>query len=175
MPSFKIDTDVFKEALSGAIVQDLGLVTLTPGLLALEDVDPDSLPSTPAIMVSSSLVPSVRYRFGYIRHRYLVLGYILERDGSYEVGEFEILNDLPSFEPESGQTFSPPALYTKKRATMLQGDPIGVELGTEYDPAIGDADVYPAFGITYKTITAAPSVFPTLRMFRRTVLGKESV
>lgn len=174
MATFTLDIDEFSEALTTALTFDMGKVSLIPGAKATAEVDPTSLPTTPTVMGSAELVPSVRYRFPYYRVRYLLIGYFLERDGEYEVGDLEILSEAPNVDPNDGSTFTPPTIHVRRRPSILtNGSGIGVEFGVAYDPDVGVEA--PVFGITYQIRVATPSVFPTLRMFRKSTLAMEQI
>lgn len=152
--------------------RELESVTLNPGLKAGLDVSPEDPPQTPSVMPSFVLVPSLEYRFGYYDYRYLLLGYLLERNGSYESGQFEIISNAPAVDPQT-EVFTQPTLWTRKITNILTGSSLGVDLGVAYDSALSE-DGYKRFGITFKITSATPAVFPTLRMFYISALACKS-
>lgn len=152
--------------------RELEAVTLIPGVIAGIEVNPDDLPASPSLMTNFEPVPSLEYRFGYYDYRYLLLGYLLERNGLYESGQFEIISNAPAVDPQT-EVFVQPTLWTRKITNILTGSSLGVDLGVAYDSALSE-DGYKRFGITFKITSATPAVFPTLRMFYISALACKS-
>jgi hypothetical protein len=167
-----IDLQTLQNILAKSSNRELEKVTLHPSLIAGYNLNIDDLAQTPSVMSSFVLVPSLAYRFGYFDYRYLLLGYLLERNGSYESGQFEIISNAAEDDPKT-EVFSQPTLWTRKITNILTGASLGVDLGVAYDSSLSE-DGYKRFGITFKITSATPAVFPTLRMFYISALACKS-
>jgi len=149
------------ESINEFLLPDLGTVSLIPGLKT-GATEPSSLPSTVTVMASPIIVASKKYIFSYNAFRLLRLGYVLERNGNYEHGEFFIYSKAVYKTALDPATYAIPTLATTQ--TILQTDgSINVSLGVATDSSSLSSD--PSFGITYRITNASPNVFPTLRVY----------
>jgi hypothetical protein len=158
MTTITLNLEDFTKVLQRELSAELGYVDLIPGLKAGLEIDPDTLPTVPAVMLSPDLVANSNYRFNYYQYRYIRLLYFLKRDTLFEAGELDIITDAIPYEYEP-DPFVVPTLNLNKRVLYNVGGDLGVELSLIQDP-----DSYTKFSIAFKITNALPAVFPTLRM-----------
>lgn len=157
MATYPVDLDILNEYL----LPDLGTIKLIPGL-KVGSTEPSTIPSTVTVMGSAKLVASKKYRFSYNYFRFLRFGYILERNGKYEHGDFFITSKAVYKESVDPNNYTIPSIFFGQ-TTMYSEGSLGVTLGAMTDPDSLKSE--PGFGITYQITNASPNVFPTLRMY----------
>jgi len=160
------------EQFISTITQELGYTELRPGLVAGENIDPESLATLPAVMPSFELVASLRYRYAYNSVRLLRLGYILKRDiANFEVGELQIISDqipIPIGEEQDLSLFVAPTLSTIRTVTQTVGVAINVSLDMITDPK--SIETNPLMGVAYRIDDELPAAFPSIRMYQMAAL-----
>lgn len=154
-------TNVDLSTLSQFLLPDLGEVTLAP-YLSPGSNPPNLTPPAPAVTGSPSLIPSAAYRWNYNDVRYLRLGYVLQRDGEYESGEFDILSQAVRQASINPKTYQEPRLAFSQTVLLSTGPSLGVEFSVATDSLSVSA---PQFGLAYAITNATPAVYPTLRVF----------
>ena len=142
------------------LVPDLGFVTLNP-YLTTEDNEPFITPP-PYVMPSPVLIPSSSYRWNYNDVRYLKMGYVLERNGSYESGELDLISKAVHMVSLDPNTYVLPQLYLNQTVIQQTDGALGVSLSIQTDSlSISE----PQFGLAYQITNLLPDVYPTLRVF----------
>lgn len=174
MTQITIDLQTLQQQLSLAASRNLPLVQLQPyiptsGSYAYHEQKYD----TPAVMGWWEPIDDLTYVFRYKDIRFFRLGYILERDGVYKVGELSVLSDLvaPTSSPPSSEPTPPPVPTPPTPPTLTVVDTViipglvGVDLSFQYLPETAQSVYDMRFTLSYKITTAIPAVFPTIRCF----------
>lgn len=162
-------TDVNLQTLNQYILPDLGIVTLNPALTTGNN-PPDLDMPPPSVMASFALVASTTYRWKYNDVRHLKMGYVLERNGLYEAGEFNVVSKAVYQVALDPTTYTPAPLYLNQ-TVLLQADG---SLGVSFSVITDSLSVSePQFGLAYKITNALPAEYPTLRVYLIKLLPTE--
>jgi hypothetical protein len=155
-------TDVDLQTLNTFLLPDLGEVILNPNITS--GSPPPLTPSVPSIMSSPELVPSSNYRWEYNSVRHLRMGYVLERGGFYETGEFDVISKAIYQAAIDPSTYIPSDLYFHQTVLRQTNGDVGVSFSVDTSVE-SDSLFSPQFGLTYRIISTLPAAYPTVRVF----------